>query len=92
MFVTTTTMTPAIGVLVLAAAILLTSPLAFAQSVGLTTEEQRQQNQIIETHQTAAQSLDAVTTTTTSFSSRWSEVTWIEPDDSTVIFVDCLPG
>jgi hypothetical protein len=54
MFVTTKTMTPAIGVLVLAAAILLTSPLAFAQSVGLTTEEQRQQNQIIETHQTAA--------------------------------------
>ena len=90
---------PSIGVSLLMAAMVLlssASPLAFAQTATateLTPREQTQQNQIIETQQTATNSLNAAETgLTTSFTSRWSELNWIEPDTTTVIFVDCLPG
>jgi hypothetical protein len=80
----------------LMASVLLTGPslTAFAQSSGLTPQEQQIQNDIIETQNIALNTLAVVDANqnTDDFRSRWSQVTWIEPGSITAIFVDCEPG
>lgn len=80
----------------LMAGVLLISPslTAFAQSSGLTPQEQQIQNDIIETQNIALNTLAVVDANqnTDDFRSRWSQVTWIEPGSITAIFVDCEPG